>query len=916
MNEIVVYPCGPSPAKVMIIGERPGAEEALNYRAYGYDEPTPFIGASGREQDTFLEVNGLHRRRCRLANVCWDYKDGNPDPTAADIDRWTLELEAEIRRVNPSFVLAVGRFATRWFLGSVDMDSVHGLPHRSSRAPDAVIIPTYHPAFGLYDPDAKGLVFHDYRQAARIIKGEISSEPVVDHITHPSYTEVTSPRQLRHELEWVGSDEPVDIALDTEGVPDEPWSLQFSINPGTGIVLRVSDPSFESYIAYLHSWMVAHAPPLTVVVHNTMYDIEMCRVMGLDLRKFRLYDTMVAAYLLRTEPQSLKHLARRHCGMAMVEYREVIGNAADDRRTEYLFSILERSWPKPEPRLIQENDLTTRMYVPTPIERRVEKILLDWDTARDNLESIGRLVVKPDNKDEFDVVKRWRAVDDVLRAAVEAELGPFPDATLDDVPLDRAIAYSGRDPDATLRVYHRIAPMVVSAGLQDRMSLMMSNMGTIEEMQSTGMLASRQAFVSLSARMNDEMATLCSRLSNRFNDGNPINPNSPDHVRELMSRRGLRGAKKTKKTKQVSTSKKSVEHLRHTDDAMSLVIDWRERQKTRDSFSDPILERIPVGREYHRVRSNIRITRVSSSRPSATDPPLLAIPVRHELGVAVRECFVAPRTDAEFGQFWREMRHEPVDCYIGTWDLSQIEMRVMAHLSRDPLLIKLFLEGRDIHCETAIRIFGLSVKPEKDERGQWVYPGVKKKEQRDPTKRAGFGVITGIQGEGLFDQLRMMGAGEGWDARKCDDLIRDWFGVYKGVKTYIEDCRRRCRNTGYARDMGGHYRYLPGIWSKDDRARAEAERQSHSHEIQGSAAWMIQRAMAWLGPQINDLRDSTGWFIRWLLWIHDEVLFWYPEEAESIMADLVTDALINHSYKLRVPVEANHAFDLNWGKLK
>ena len=896
----VVPGVGPVPARVLVVGERPGYEEA--------QAGEPFVGASGREQDLFMRVNGLHRAACRFTNLVQSYDPDNADPTVADIAEWGPVLNREIADVRPLFIIAVGRYATRWFLGDVDMESVYGTPHRSDRAPGATVIPTYHPAYGLYDPDAKGVVAYGYQQAALIIKGKIPSEPVVDTFNHPGYIDIDDPRRIKVELDACSGL----VAIDTEGVPDNPWSFQFSSNPGTGVVVRKGTRGFQESARVLQSWIVRERP--LIIVHNAMYDLAMMRAMRCDIADARLYDTMVAAYLLRLEPQSLKHLARRHCGMEMVEYREMIGDAADAKRDAYLWHILEHDWPKPEPRVVIENDLTTRVYKPQPISQRVEAILLDWDTARDNLQTLGRFVVKPDAKEEFDVAKRWKAVDKLLRLEVESSMGPFPDATLDDVPIERAIRYSGRDPDATLRVYARIAPMVEAAGLSDRMSLIMSNIPSIEEMQFTGMLASRPHFETLNDRMTDEMHHACSELSSKFNEGRPINPNSGDQVAALMARRGLRGLKRSKITKKVSTSKKSIEHLRFADPAIGLVEDWRERAKTRDSFSGPVLECIPEGRDTFPIRCNMRVTRVSSSRLSATDPPLLAIPVRHELGIAVRSGFIAPSAQDLIDHYGVELE-DAHDTYLGSWDMSQIEMRVAAHLSRDPFLCKLFHERRDIHAETAIKIFNLPDIREKSESGDWVYPSVDKMKHRNPTKRAGFGVLTAISGSGLLDQLRMMGCG-GWDEDSCNELIEDWFKVYPGVREFLRSCREECRNKGFIRDMGGMYRYLPGIWSKDDRAAAEAGRQSHSHVIQGSAQWLIQRSMSWLRPQIAALRDSSGMFVRWTLQIHDEAIFTYDQRLQEIMHPLVIEALTEHSYKLRVPIEANGNHGLSWGELK
>lgn len=901
---VIVHGEGKTPADVLIVGERPGYTEAQSGRPF---DPN---GPSGRDLSLFLSLNGIHRARCYVTNLVKDYHDDNADPTKTDIDRWTPELEREIEEVRPKFILAVGRYATRWFLGDVDMDSVHGTPQRSGRVGECVVVPCFHPAYGLHDPDAKGVVYYDFAQAAKIIKGAISAEPVVDTIDHPSYWDCDDARRLRVELD--SAPRPV-IALDTEGFPTQPWSFQISTNPGTGIVIRVGHPMFVAFLQVFAEWLERVNP--LIIIHNTMYDLAMMRAMGLDISSYRLYDTMVAAYLLRLEPQSLKHLARRHCGMTMMEYREMIGDAADRKREDYLWRVLEQDWPSPEPRLVVENDLTTRIYKPQSVERRVEAILLDWDTARANLADLGRFVVKPDAKEDFNVEKRFGGIDDVLRASIEAELGPFPDASLDDVPRDRAIRYSGRDPDATLRVYDRVAPMVAAADLQERFDLIMSNLPSIEEMQSTGMLADRATFEALVDQMQNEMEAKCSQLSHRFNGGLPINPNSGDQVAALMRQRGLVGLKKSRKTRKMSTSKKSIEHLRHEDDAIALVEDWRERAKTRDSFGSPILARIAPGRSSSPICCNIRVTRVSSSRLSATNPPLLAIPVRHELGLMVRRGFKAP-TAQDLIEHYGVSRESAGDTFLGSWDMSQIEMRFMAHASGDKFLCQLFHEKRDIHAETAIKIFGLPDTREWDDtKGEYVYPSVHKMLHRNPTKRAGFGVITGIQGAGLLDQLRMMGC-LGWDESKCDDLIKEWFKVYPGVKRFLAYCKEQCRKQGYIRDVGGMYRYLPGIWSRDERTAAEAGRQSHSHYIQGSAQYMIQRSMSWLRPHIIDLRESSGLFCKWTLQIHDEVIFTFDQRLLDVIHPLVLEALTAHSLPLRVPIEANGSHGLTWGVLK
>lgn len=890
---------GPIPCPVMLVGEGPGEDEC-NWYVNGVHTPTPFVGASGKEQDTFLLLGGLHRRRIYMTNLIKRHIHGNADPTFDDIRANERELIAEINRVQPNYILSVGAFATRWFLGDVDMESVHGLPHRLDnrllsvirRSSGIVVIPCYHPAFGLRDPDAKVLVYYDYQQAAKIIQGKIPATPIEDEYPEPQYFDGGT---VPIPADWDGV-----FAADVEG-PLEPelrgnyWGFSLCFTPGSAIVFRKNHPDFHKGIRLVNELINDPADP-TLVFHNAMgIDIETMRLMGIRFPpNLRIYDTMVAAYMLRVEPQGLKVLARRHCGMEMRTYDEVIGDAMREKHLEYIIRCADRTWSKPEARLVDENDGTSRIYRPQPLHQRCGKILDDY-------------AADPDNTD---LNARYKKVDKELAAQAAEAFGPWPVATLDDVPLESAVIYSGRDPDATLRLYRRLVPTIAAAEITDRLQLDLDIIPILEEMQSSGIPASRPYFEWLSSKMWDEMMRIGSRISHRYNNGEPFNPASAPQVSALVAARGLRGVKKTK-TGKVSTSKKSMEHLRSKDDAMNDIFTWREHQKVKDSFADTILERIPPAVDIFPIRCTIRSTRVASGRISAADPNLTAMPVATELGLMVRDGFIAP------------------DGYLfGSGDSSQIEMRVMAHLSKDEFMCRLFHERRDIHSETAMLIYGLpKIREWEEKKGEYIYPSVKKMEHRNPTKRAGFGVITGIMGPGLLDQLRQQGC-EGWvltddkkDVRNDDlgvkALIREWFKVYPGVRQFIYGTRARAAKDGYVREMFGFPRYLPGIWSDDFYVRAEAERQSHSHIISGSAQSMLRRAMRHLKPQIETLKEAYGPdAVRWLLQIHDELVFMFRAELAEVVGYMVLDALRNHQATLRVPVEASWGVNQKWGGLK
>lgn len=427
-------------------------------------------------------------------------------------------------------------------------------------------------------------------------------------------------------------------------------------------------------------------------------------------------------------------------------------------------------------------------------------------------------------------------------------------------------------------------------GFPTRYSLMSDGMDVLpifEEMQTNGMPVSRTYFEELSAEMRAQMVQLGSRMATRYNGGASFNPASDQQVEHILHRRGLRGLKKTDSGR-MSTGKKSIEYLRNKDPFVSDLFDWRERQHIKDSFCTPILTRIPPGIDYGTLRCELNTTRVATRRLSSKNPNLLAMPTRTKLGMRVRAGFRVRDGEA-----------------MGSWDLSQIEMRLTAHETQDPILCKLFREGADIHTMTAATIFG--IRPEE----------VDKMKHRLPAKNAGFGVLYGISGDGLLTQLRMLGI-EGWTEESCQKLIDDWLNLYSGVKRYIAEVQKTVRKDklGMVRDPWGMPRYLPGIFDRKSSISAEAGRQAVNHRIQGGAQGMIQNSMRYLRPIIREMQ-SQGFNVKWRLQVHDELILTFDEHLWDVLNPIMLDALANHSgIKLSVPVEASGSTADNWAGLK
>lgn len=874
MSRVIVPGDGNPRARWAVVGDSPGEDEARQGR--------PFVGRTGRLQDHYLAEGGLRRRDGWFSNTVFEYLPGVPVPPAGAIEEWRPRLEAELLKVKPEYIIAAGVHAIRWFFGEdATVEALHGMPQRWTRGDyTATVIPVYHPAAQFYNQDLLAHILWDYKRACGMIRGSIKTVIERDPHSVPDYWDLDS---APHYMRYFDSDV---VGFDTEGVPGAEWSLQVSCEPGTGLVVRKESKRFPEFVKAFKRHLKKHRP--TLVIHNSLYDIEMARGLGeLDILGVPLFDTMMAAYLLCLEPQSMKNLARRHCGMAMKDYEDVVGDVGKQKQLAYLERVLADTWPAPEARIEHENDGTNRLYTPQPIARRAEAILIDVYSEKKDKE--GNVA---------DPLKRWRKTDTPQRRMVEARYGPMPIGTLADIPLYRAVQYSARDPDAVIRLYPKMKALLAERGLTDLMALKMAMLPAAAEMKMNGIAGELAAFKLLSEQMNSKMDKLVRQISKKFYGGRPINPASGDQVATLMRREGLKGEKKTK-TGKVSTSKKSIEHLRFENESIELVEQWREHQKIRDSFADPMIERWPLDEPVtFRVKGDLKISRVTSGRFSMTayddipSAPLLAIPVRTEIGKAVRDCYVA-----ESGYV------------LGSWDLDQAEMRVMADESRDPTLVRIFQDGKiDVHSDTASKIFGIPYKQLEEDKAL-------RKKYRDPAKRAGFGVITGIQAKGLYDQLRMAGSTEATGEDWCANLIREWFKIHPGVRDYLQWCKDECRRReGVIYDRWEMPRHLPGVFSDNKYEKLEAERQTHSHRIQGGAQGHLQSVMAWLYPQLRRYGD----LVRWILQVHDELILevFDDEDLKKEVNDLLVEGMVNHGAKLCVPVKSSGSYALRWGQLK
>lgn len=952
---IVVPGYGPPRCDLMIVGEGPGKVEAFA------DPPRPFAGPSGQELRWYLSRRGLRIDEFYLDNVVQLYQPGNPDPTPELIAEWAPVLTATVARVRPKVIIPVGRFAVRWFLGeAAEMDACFGIPHRggefdpgnrelAERAQGAVIVPSYHPAFGLRQPDIKSQIDWAFARAADVIRLVRGGRTDLVRFRHDAYagreqySDVTGAELaalLRHH-------HPEHVGYDTEGDPDDPFSLQVSPEPGVAWMLRVDQPDFAEGVAALQA-LADYGCVFSVhdagTPRGTGYDTQVSRACGLELRDAALSNTMYRAFALRIEPKGLKPLLWRWCGMHQHDYWGMVEEIGRQKQIRYLVQVAQRGdmdaiqrlslalarqaatdlglgiamagpvarlieslqpWPRVPSRVEQQNDGTMLLVKFGKLESRAKSILTDITEDKRN---DGGKPVNP--------MARWKQIEPELRALAESELGKLPIGTMRDVPLDEAVYYGCKDACGTGRLDLELAEEGRRMGVDGVCWTGNQVLPIFEEMQHEGMPASRHAFVDLAAVCRREMAQLQARISAEHWGGRPFNPapNTKD-VAAMVERLGITGLKKTAKAKKPSTSMKSLEYLGNRYPAISLIGEWRRRYKVLSTYCLPLIEiadeqlnaesRPLNGQtEMHlvdifSVHGNIKPVTVETRRLAMADPSLLNQPVRTELGRKVRGCYMTTHDD--------DPDDPNTEVFFGI-DYAAQEVRITAHVTGDALLCAICRDPkRKIHMETASRVFGKPIA-KIDEVGEKI-----------PAKTAFFGMLYGMQGPGLLDLFRSFGL-ENWPIEECQRLIAEIFKIYPGLRETILRVEHETLRTGMVRDLYGHIRYLPQIWSGKKHEAAEAARQAFSHLVQSTAQGQMQNAMVAARRPIRDLQKAAM-LVKWALQVHDEAVLrtlrWLVPVVHGIMERAMTQQYGGPTgVKLRVPVLVDSHVSTRWDLLK
>ncbi len=453
---------------------------------------------------------------------------------------------------------------------------------------------------------------------------------------------------------------------------------------------------------------------------------------------------------------------------------------------------------------------------------------------------------------------------------IEELIGPKgkKQGNMRDLPPADVYKYACEDADVTLKLKHVLEKELVENGVEKLFEeIEMPLMPVLAYMERNGVRIDPEALKETSrhftARMNQIEQEVYQLAGMEFNIA------SPKQVGEVLFDR-LKIVEKAKKTKtgQYVTSEEVLESLKGKHEIVGKILEHRGLKKLLGTYIDALPQLINPA--TGRIHTSFNQTVTATGRLSSSNPNLQNIPIRNEDGKEIRKAFIPDE-----------------GCEFFSADYSQIELRIMAHLSEDPHMIEAFQKGQDIHAATAAKIY--KVKLEDVTR-----------EQRSKAKTANFGIIYGISVFGLAERLNV-------DRKEAKELIDGYFENYPKVKAYMDESIRQAREKGYIETIFKRKRYLPDINSKNAVVRGYAERNAINAPIQGSAADIIKVAMI----RIYRRFQEEGIRSKMILQVHDELNFSVlPEEKEKVQQIVISE--MEAAYKMKVPLRADYGWGQNW----
>ncbi len=436
------------------------------------------------------------------------------------------------------------------------------------------------------------------------------------------------------------------------------------------------------------------------------------------------------------------------------------------------------------------------------------------------------------------------------------------------LPLDKATAYAAEDADVTLQLHQTLWDKLKRTEGQKRVfeTIEMPLVPILAHMERTGVLIDKQEL----QRQSGELAEKMQQLEKRAWEvaGHPFNLNSTKQIKQvLFEEMGLPVLRKTPKG-QPSTAEDVLEELAGEYELPRLILQYRSLAKLKSTYLDKLPEQINP--KTGRVHTQYHQANTSTGRLSSSNPNLQNIPIRTPEGNRIRRAFIASPGNK-----------------IAAADYSQIELRIMAHLSGDENLLDAFAKGQDVHARTASEVFGVPIEA--------VTP-----DQRRAAKAINFGLMYGMSAFGLAKQL-------GIGREEAQAYMDKYFAKYPKVFEFIEGLRSKARKQGYLDTIFGRRIYFPDINSRNRRVQAAAERAAINAPLQGSAADIIKRAMIQVDKALREQHPD----VKTIMQVHDELVFEVPGDKVETVGAIITREMENAA-SLKVPLKVDLGVGDNW----
>jgi DNA polymerase-1 len=440
--------------------------------------------------------------------------------------------------------------------------------------------------------------------------------------------------------------------------------------------------------------------------------------------------------------------------------------------------------------------------------------------------------------------------------------------TMRDVPLEKLIEYSVEDADVTYQLKNVFEPRIKTEGLSDLSSTIeMPLIRVLATMERNGVKLNLEDLKAITVNLRGDIISLEKEIYTLA--GTEFNISSPKQLGDILFiRLKLDENARFTKTKQFITSEEILQRLTSKHPIVEKVLEYRGLKKLLSTYVEalPLL----VNKKTGRIHTCYNQAVAATGRLSSNNPNLQNIPVRDARGREIRKAFVP-----EEGHIFLSA------------DYSQIELRLMAHLSKDSSMITDFLSGNDIHAATASKIFGVELADVT-------------REMRSRAKTANFGIIYGISSFGLSERLTI-------GRKEAKDLIDGYFNSYPGVKKYMDESINKAREVGFVTTMFGRKRYLADIHSRNQVVRGNAERNAINAPIQGSAADIIKIAMV----KIHERMKTEKYKSKMILQVHDELIFEVISDEFERLKEMVLFEMSN-AVKLDIPLKVDWGMGNSW----